>query len=50
MDIQEKIGELEKSLKETEEKLAKDLELDSFKEVKIEDFYKDDDIKVEQGN
>lgn len=48
MDIQEKIGELEKSLKETEEKLVKDLKLDSFKEVNIEDFYKDDEIEIDQ--
>lgn len=46
MDIQEKIDELEKSLKETEEKLVKDLKLDNFKEVNIEDFYKDDEIEV----
>ena len=48
MDIQEKIDELEKSLKETEEKLVKDLKLDSFKEVNIEDFYKDDEIEIDQ--
>lgn len=47
MDIQEKIDELEKSLKETEEKLVKDLKLDSFKEVNIEDFYKDDEIEID---
>ena len=48
MDIQEKIDELENSLKETEEKLVKDLKLDSFKEVNIEDFYKDDEIEIDQ--
>ena len=48
MDIQEKIDELEKSLKETEEKLVKDLKLDNFKEVNIEDFYKDDEIEIDQ--
>ena len=48
MDIQEKIGELEKSLKETEEKLVKDLKLGSFREVNIEDFYKDDEIEIDQ--
>ena len=47
MDIQEKIDELEKSLKETEEKLVKDLKLDNFKEVNIEDFYKDDEIEID---
>lgn len=47
MDIQERMAELEKSLKETEEKLVKDLKIDSFKEVNLEDFYKDDEITAD---
>lgn len=49
MDINDRIEELGKSLKEVEGKLAKDLNVENFKEVKIDKIYEDDEIQAEQA-
>lgn len=48
MDIQQQMKDLQKAIKDTENQLVKELGLENFEEVNIDDIYQDDEIEVTQ--